>query len=134
MTDSVFCWIDVDVADIINLSENAIGQRRMVPITGGRVHGEIGDGLVLPGTDWQWIHADGTVSLDAHYALQLNSGELVEVESRGVRHISEDGSVYFRTSIRFTTSASRPDINQRLFLATGERRANQVRLAVTAVS
>lgn len=133
MSADVFAQIVVEVAEIVDLGQTAIGHRRMVPITGGRVSGEIGSGVVLPGTDWQWIHADGTVSLDAHYALQLDSGELVEVESRGIRHVAEDGSVYFRTSIRFTTTAHRPDINQRLFAATGARLANQVVLDVSPV-
>lgn len=131
MSADVFAQIEVEVADIVDLGQTAIGHRRMVPITGGRVSGAIGHGVVLPGTDWQWIHKDGTVSLDAHYALQLDSGELVEVESRGIRHVAEDGSVYFRTSIRFTTTANRPEINQRLFAATGARLANQVVLEVS---
>lgn len=133
MNTEVFALIEVEVADIVDLGATAIGHRRMVPITGGRVSGAMGAGTVLPGTDWQWIHADGTVSLDAHYGLQLDTGELVEVESRGIRHVAEDGTVYFRTSIRFTTTADRPDINQRLFAATGARLANQVALEVSPV-
>lgn len=133
MNAEIFAHIEVEVADIVDLGVTAIGHRRMVPITGGRVSGPIGSGVVVPGTDWQWIHADGTVSLDAHYGLHLDSGELVEVESRGIRHVAEDGTVYFRTSIRFTTTSERPDINQRLFAATGARLDNQVVLEVSAV-
>ncbi len=121
-----FATFKVDVADIIDFGSGAIGHRRMVPITGGVVSGEIGSGVILPGTDWQWILADGTISLDAHYALKLVSGEFVEVESRGLRHVSENGEVYFRTSIRLTTTADRSDINQRLFTSVGSRLENQV--------
>lgn len=121
-----FATFTVDVADIIDFGSGAIGHRRMVPITGGVVSGEIGSGVILPGTDWQWILADGTISLDAHYGLKLASGEFVEVESRGLRHVSDIGEVYFRTSIRLTTTAERADINQRLFTSVGSRLENQV--------
>lgn len=121
-----FATFKVDVADVVNFANHAIGDRRMVPITGGTVSGQIGNGVVLPGSDWQWAHADGTIRLDAHYALQLDSGEQVEVESRGIRVVCDDGRVYFRTSIRLTTVADRPDVNHRLFTSVGTRLANQV--------
>lgn len=122
----VFATFKVDVADILDFGQTAIGHRRMVPITGGTVSGAIGAGVILPGSDWQWLQPDGTVSLDAHYTLQLETGELVEVESRGLRHVSDSGEVYFRTSIRLTTSAGRPDINRRMFTSVGSRLENQV--------
>jgi hypothetical protein len=124
--ETAFARFQVDVADIIDFEQTAIGHRRMVPITGGTVTGAIGSGVILPGTDWQWIMSDGTVSLDAHYALKLETGELVEVESRGIRHVDSAGLMYFRTSIRLTTAADRPDINQRMFTSVGSRLENQV--------
>ena len=130
---SAFAEFKVDVAEIIDFGHTAIGHRRMVPITGGTVSGQIGAGVILPGSDWQWIHPDGTVSLDAHYAIQLNSGELIEVESRGTRFTDVFGDVVFRTSIRLTTAANRPDINQRMFNAIGKRLDNQVILQIFTV-
>lgn len=130
---SAFAVFNVDVAEIIDFGHTAIGHRRMVPIIGGKVSGLIGDGEILPGTDWQWIQADGTITLDAHYALKLNSGELVEVESRGTRYTDANGQVIFRTSIRLSTSADRPDINQRMFVAVGQRLANEVILEISPV-
>lgn len=45
--------------------------------------GPIGNGVVIPGgSDWQRIHDDGTVSLDAQYVLELEDGTRVEIESR----------------------------------------------------
>ena len=121
-----FARFSVEVADIVDFGVNAIGHRRMVPITGGSVSGQIGNGVILPGTDWQWLHEDGTVSLDAHYTLLLDTGEHIEVESRGLRHVDSDGAMYFRTSIRLTTNANRPDVNHRMFTSVGSRLANQV--------
>ena len=125
-----FATFLIEVADIVDLGQVAIGHRRMVPITGGTVSGPIGNGTVLPGTDWQWIHSDGTISLTAHYAVQLQTGETVEVESNGIRHVDEAGKVYFRTGVRMTTTASRPDINQKLFYGVGTRLPNEVQLDV----
>jgi hypothetical protein len=105
----------------------------MVPIVGGTVAGPIGRGKILPGADWQWIHSDGTVSLDAHYSFLLDSQELVEVESRGLRVVDSEGQVYFRTSIRLTTSSSRPDINHRMFNSIGTRLDEQVILEIYPV-
>lgn len=131
---SVFATFTVDVAEIIDLGETAIGRRRMVPITGGTVSGLIGNGVVLTGADWQYLHPDGTISLDAHYVIKLDSGELVEVESRGTRFTNESGEIVFRTSIRMTTSANRPDINQRMFDAVGKRHPNAVVLEISPVA
>ncbi|MEN9989145.1 MAG: hypothetical protein RL508_124 [Actinomycetota bacterium] len=128
-----FATFLINVADIADLGQIAIGHRRMVPITGGTVSGQIGKGIVLPGTDWQWIHADGTVSLTAHYTLQLDGGDLVEVESTGIRHTDDAGKVYFRTGIRMTAGASRKNINHRLFYSVGTRLPNEVQLDVYAL-
>jgi hypothetical protein len=121
-----FARFSVDVANIVDFGQTAIGHRRMVPILGGTVSGEIGNGEILPGTDWQWVLNDGTISLDAHYALKLDSGELVEVESRGTRFTDADGKVTFRAAIRMSTNTGRDDINHSMFQAIGTRLENQV--------
>ena len=129
-----FAEFRVDVTDIIDLEPHAIGHRRLVPITGGTVSGELGSGVILPGSDWQWVQADGNITLDAHYALQLDSGERIEVESRGLRNTSPDGETYFRTVIRLTTAADRPEVNRRLFISVGTRLKNQVLLTLYALT
>ena len=124
-----FATLSVDVREVVDLGATSIGHRRMVPLAGGHVSGLIGTGSVLPGgTDWQWVHEDGTISIDAHYTLQLDTGERVEVESRGLRRVHDDETVYFRTVIRLTTTVARPDINHRLFLAVGTRLEDRVLL------
>jgi hypothetical protein len=130
---TIFATFRVDVADIVDLGQTAIGHRRMVPITGGTVSGFMGDGIVLSGADWQWVQADGSITLDAHYLIKLNSGELVEVQSNGTRFTSSTGEVVFRTAIRMITTASRPDINQAMFIGNGQRLANQVILELRRV-
>lgn len=133
MVQTPFAVFQVEVSEIVDFGQTAIGHRRMVPISGGTVEGQIGLGKILPGTDWQWIHADGTVSLDAHYSILLESGELVEVESRGLRVIEADGTVYFRTSIRLTAGTDRADINHRMFTSVGQRLDDKVILQLFPV-
>lgn len=127
-----FARLEVEVDAILDLGVLATGHRRFVPITGGRVTGRIGEGVVLPGGDWQRIHADGTVSLDAQYTLRLHDGTHVEVESRGIRAVDESDT-YFRTAIRFTAPADRDDLNRRLFVSSGTRLERAVILDVYAI-
>jgi hypothetical protein len=103
----------------------------LVPLLAGTVSGPIGSGVVLPGgSDWQWVDVNGRISLDAHYVLELDTGERVEVESSGIRVVRADGAVYFRTGIRLTAPPHRNDINDFLFLSAGTRTDDRVILDV----
>jgi hypothetical protein len=135
--NSVYGKFEVDVDDILTFSDYPIGVRRMVPITGGDVSGAMGSGRVLTGTDWQWLHEDGTIHLSAHYAIELQTPtgvDLVEVESNGLRVVAADGTTYFKTVIRFTAPKHRTDLNHRLFIAHGKRESNRVVLDLVPVS
>ncbi len=117
-----FARFEVDVDPIVEIEGHPVGQRRMVPLRGGTVAGQIGVGTIVPGgADWQWVDVDGRISVDAHYVLQLDTGERVEVESSGIRIVGVDGEVYFRTGIRLTAPAARTDINNYFFVAVGKR-------------
>lgn len=117
-----FAHLEVTVDPIVELDGHSVGRRRMVPLTGGTVSGQIGTGVVLPGgTDWQWVDSMGRIVLDAHYTLELDTGDRIEVESSGIRVVGADGAVYFRSGIRLTGPAHRTDINDRLFVARGTR-------------
>ncbi len=120
--------------------------RRCVPIVGGTVSGALEGEVLSGGADWQLIAPDGSVDIAARYALRLTGG-LVEVESKGVRHASPEvqerirkgepvtpDDIYFRTAIRFRTSA--PDLaylNTLLAISRGFRPAQQVMLTVYRV-
>ncbi len=127
LSAEAFAHFEVDVDSIVELDGHTIGHRRMVPLLGGTVSGAIGAGRILPGgTDWQWVDQSGRISIDAHYVLELDSGERVEVESSGIRLAKEDGVIYFRSGIRLTAPAHRKDINDYLFVAVGKRLADRV--------
>ncbi len=85
-----------------------------MPLTSGTFAGPELNGTLLPGSsaDWQVVLPDGTALGDIRYTLQTDGGDLLYVQSRGVRHGSADVldvSRAARTSTRANTpSAPRP--------------------------
>ncbi|HEX7043624.1 MAG TPA: DUF3237 family protein [Burkholderiales bacterium] len=120
VTTRYLCTIEAEVASPLQIAQHGKLARRMVPIVGGKVSGRI-NGVILPGgADWQYVHEDGATDVEAHYCLELEGGDVVEVQSSGVR--SGDPAVlarvfagesvppdayYFRTGIKLRTSAPR---------------------------
>ena len=64
----VLRWVGharVEVSAPVSLGSGPQGERRVVPVTGGRVTGAW-DGVVLAGgADWQEVHADGSATMKA---------------------------------------------------------------------
>jgi hypothetical protein len=120
--------------------------RRYVSFSGGRFSGRNGlAGRVLEGgVDWQRIHPDGVLDIDAHYVLVTDGGDSIEVRSTGLRRASaqvaerltrgepvDPDSYYFRTHVRFWTSA--PELvwlNDLLAVSTGQRDSDLVHIHV----
>jgi hypothetical protein len=134
----------VEVGEVLSLGRTSRGERRFIPITGGVFRGERLAGRVLPGgADWQVVRADGAADLDARYVLQTDGGALIHVRSQGLRHgppevlarlaageVVDPASYYFRTALRFETSAAELDwLNRIIAVARGARRARVVELA-----
>ena len=138
--------IEARVTAPIIVGDPGGGVRRFVPITGGSFSGDY-KGKVLPGADWQTVLPDGTIDLSAHYALETDQGERVEVVSNGLRaappeimerlgrgELVDPALYYFRTSIRFKTGAERlKRLNTILAIAVAAREAGLVRLFVHEV-
>src|SRR5256714_6216988 len=126
----------------LQLGEGPQGQRRIVPLAGGTFTGPELRGKLLPGAsaDWQTILPDGTALGDIRYTLQTDAGELLYVQSRGVRHGSAevlarlargedvDASEYtFRTSTQIETAAPRLAwLNEGIFISVAGRRQGGV--------
>jgi uncharacterized protein DUF3237 len=118
------------------------GHRRIVPLTGGIFTGPEINGKLLPGAsaDWQVQLADGTTLGDVRYTLQTDRGDLLYVQSRGVRHgpaqvlarlghgEKVNATEYtFRTSTQIETAASDLDwLNKGVFVSVGGRQAGAV--------
>jgi len=142
-------WITVEVEVAPpTLFGSAEGfERRCVPILSGRVSGRV-TGRVLPGgTDWQRILPGGTSDLEAHYGIETDAGETIEVWSRGVRSGPPEAMrallagepvdpslVYFRTAVRMLSAAPRlSELTARLFVGVGAREPARVRIDLFAV-
>jgi hypothetical protein len=108
-------------------------------LTGGTFSGRELSGRLVPGAsaDWQTILPDGTALGDIRYTLHTNAGELLYVQSHGIRHGSPevlarlgrgeevDPSEYtFRTSTRIETAAVDLDwLNKGIFISVAGRQA-----------
>ncbi len=118
------------------VGQTSHGLRRVIPILGGTVTGPRLQGAVLAGgADWQYVRADGVLSLEARYTIRAADGTLVSVTNRGMRHGPPEiieritrgepvaaGSYYFRTFAEFEAPVGPLDwLNKALFLGLAER-------------
>ena len=134
--------LEATLGQALELGETPHGHRRILPLNGGTFTGPELHGELLPGAsaDWQTVLPDGTALGDIRYTLQADTGELLYVQSRGVRHGSRevlarlargedvDPSEYtFRTSTRIETTAVELDwLNKGIFISVGGRQAGGV--------
>jgi hypothetical protein len=83
----ILCHVTVKVAAPQLIGPVLMGERRIIPIVGGRFEGPKMRGEILPGgADWQIVSADGTALLEARYTLRTEDGALIYVRNTGVRH------------------------------------------------
>ncbi len=134
--------LEATLGQPLDLGEIPQGHRRIVPLTGGTFVGPEINGTLVPGAsaDWQVVLADGTALGDVRYTLQTDGGDLLYVQSRGVRHSSPevlarlgrgedvDASEYtFRTATQIETAAPALDwLNKGIFIGVAGRRPGGV--------
>jgi hypothetical protein len=134
--------LEATVGEPLELGEIAEGRRRIVPLTGGVFSGPELNGTLIPGVsaDWQIVLPDGTALGDIRYTLQTDDGNLLYVQSRGVRHGSADvlarlargddvdASEYtFRTSTQIETATPALEwLNKGVYISVGGRRPGAV--------
>jgi hypothetical protein len=134
--------LEATVGEPLDLGDLAQGRRRIVPLTGGTFTGPELNGTLLPGAsaDWQVVLPDGTALGDIRYTLQTDGGDLLYVQSRGVRRGSAevlarlgrgedvDASEYtFRTSTQLEAAAPELDwLNKGVFISVGGRQPGGV--------
>ena len=142
------CDYSVELAPIKELGKGLAGQRRIIPIIGGTVEGPKLTGKILNvGADWQTVFDNGVAELDTRYAIETTDGATIEVINFGYRHgpaevlakvaagehVSPD-QYYMRTMARLETGDSRYDwVNRMIFVGTGARYAEQVRMSLYCV-
>lgn len=135
--------VEVTLAAPQELGPAPLGQRRIIPITGGRFHGARLSGRILPGgADWQIVRGDGVAELDARYTLEAEDGALIYVRNHGLRHASAEvlarlargedldpALYYMRTTPRFETGAAQHAwLNRIVCVGSGARRPAAVEI------
>ena len=134
--------LEATLGQPLDLGDIGQGRRRIVPLTGGTFTGAELRGTLIPGAsaDWQTVLPDGTALGDIRYTLQTDGGDLLYVQSRGVRHGSPevlarlgrgdevDPSEYtFRTTTRIETAASHLDwLNKGVYIGVGGRQSTGI--------
>jgi len=134
--------LEATVGDPQDVGEISAGHRRIVPLTGGTFNGPELRGTLVPGAsaDWQIVLPDGTALGDVRYTLETERGDLLYVQSQGVRHGSPeilerlargedvDAAEYtFRTSAKIETGAANLDwLNKGIFISVAGRQPGGV--------
>jgi len=121
--------ISIELHPILDVGMTPSGQRRIVPVSGGRFEGERLRGEILPhaGSDLLLTRADGAFQQDVRLALRTHDGALVLMTYRGIRHGSTPEHYYLRTAPFFETAAPSYEwLNRIVSVGLGERAANVV--------
>ena len=123
---------------------NSRGKRRIIPITGGTVTGQV-NGKILPGgADFQIVVSETTADLDARYMIELDNGEHIFVQNRALRRGSASDiaklvrgepvapeAIYFRCVPTFEVSSPSLEwLTQSIFIGTGARFPDHVLLSI----
>ncbi|MCM3695100.1 DUF3237 domain-containing protein [Microbacterium oleivorans] len=131
-----------------DLGTTRVGHRRIVPVLGGTLTGGLAGEILPGGADWQTVRADGAIEIDCRYTARTDAGALVYLQVTGVRSGApavlesllrgdpvDPSEYYFRTAIRFETSA--PDLlhlQDSIYVASCVRTADRVRYDTFRVS
>ena len=144
-----FCTLEVEAGPVKGLGMGRLGQRRIVPIIGGRVSGPRLNGKILPGgADWMTVSHDGVALMDARYAFETDDGAIIEMIDQGYRHGPEDvmrrvvagesvdpTQYYMRSSVRFETGhADYAFVNRMVFVGSGAKTPSGVQVNVYALT
>ena len=137
------CHVAVKIGAPQMLGAVLTGERRIIPITGGRFEGAKMRGEILPGgADWQIVAADGTAILEARYTLRTDDGALIYVRNSGFRHGPPEvlaaiargeqvdpGKYYFRATPTFETGDKKYAwLNRIICVCSGVRTKEEVLL------
>ena len=139
----MLCHVAVKIAAPQLIGTVLTGERRIIPIIGGRFEGPKMRGEVIPGgADWQIVATDGTALLEARYTLRTDDDALIYVRNIGVRHGPPDvlaaiargeqvdpAKYYFRGAPSFETGEKKYAwLNRILAVCSGVRTKEEVLL------
>ena len=124
------------LAPAITPGATSLGQRNIVPITGGHFEGPRIRGTLLPGGwDWQLGRADGCLHIKADYFLRTDDGVVINILNQGVACMGPNGErPPLRTQPVFEAPRGKYEwLNQSAFIGTLEAGENDAKGQLTAV-
>ena len=139
--------ITANIGDVTSAGDTGHGVRRIIPITGGEVHGDINGKVFAFGADFQIIRPNELIELEAKYAFETDDGAVVYVENKGLRfgpvellqrlkrgEPVDPKLIYFRTVPRFETGSEKYRwLMENLFIGSAARHADRVVIDVHQV-
>ena len=139
--------ITVRIGEVTSAGEIGTGVRRIIPIIGGEVKGEVNGTVCAFGADFQIIRPNELIELEAKYAFETDDGAVVYVENKGLRfgpvellqklkrgEPVDPKLIYFRTVPKFETGAEKYRwLMQNLFVASAARHTDHVVIDVHQV-
>ncbi|TWB30870.1 uncharacterized protein DUF3237 [Nitrospirillum bahiense] len=110
----------VDLEPMITLGRSPLGERRMVPITGGVFQGPRIKGTVLGGgADRQLVRSDGVLLLNALYELKTDDGAIITVNNRALIDTPPGQAPYAYSVLEFTApEGPHAWLNRGIFVGT----------------
>ena len=112
------------------------GERRFIPVTGGKFSGERMSGIMLAGgADSQLVRTDGVVEMDVRCSLRTDDDVIVFMKTFGFRHGPAEvfarmakgekvdrGEYYFRELVSFEAPKGKYEwLNRLIAIGVGER-------------
>src|ERR1700682_2206558 len=139
--------ITATIGSVTSVGDVGHGVRRIIPITGGEVRGDINGKVFAFGADFQIIRPNELIELEAKYAFETDDGVVVYVENKGSRfgpiellqrlkrgEPVDPRLIYFRTVPKFETGSEKYRwLMEHLFVASGARHADRVVIDVHQV-
>jgi hypothetical protein len=140
--------ITAQIGGVTSAGDIGHGVRRIIPITGGEVHGDGINGKVCAfGADFQIVRPNELIELEAKYAFETDDGAVVYVENKGIRfgpvellqrlkrgEPVDPKLIYFRTVPKFETGAEKYRwLMENLFIGSAARHADRVVIDVHQV-
>lgn len=110
----------VDIAPMMSLGDGPLGERRMVPITGGEFFGPGLRGKVLSGgADRQLIRKDGVKRLDAFYEMQTDDGAVLTIRNQVTIDQPAGANRYAFSSVEITAPEGKYSwLNKAIYVGT----------------
>lgn len=135
--------VNAQIGAALDVGETSRGHRKIIPITGGTLHGPGIEGRILPGgADWQIVRPDGVVEVSARYTAEIAGRGLLYIVNEGIRRATpeimarlnageslDESLYYFRTAPRFETAIQEYAwLMESIFVGTARRNPNYVRV------